>query len=108
MSDARLRTSDMSEADKTGGIRRFGDIFMEVEKDGFIPPWEYYKKINGAKQDIVDKTIMFILNFMLKFNKTEKLSEPPIDTPKIELEEIDEKAKSNIELADLEDVIDYE
>ncbi len=104
MSDARLRTSDMSEADKSGGIRRFCDIFAEVEKDDFIPPWEYYRKINGVKQDIVDKTIMFILNFMLKFNKSEKLTTPPLDTPKLEPDEIDENAVSLIELSDLEDL----
>ncbi len=104
MSDARLRTSDMSEADKAGGIRRFGDIYAEVEKDDFIPPWEYYRKINGAKQDIVDKTIMFILNFMLKFNKSEKLTTPPSNTPKLESDEIDENAVSLIELSDLEEL----
>lgn len=110
MADAKLRTSDTSDADKSGGIRRFCDIFAEVEKDDFIPPWEYYRKINGAKQDIVDKTIMFILNFMLKFNKSDKLAEPPSNTPKIELDEIDENAKSSIELKDLEDtdVVEYE
>jgi hypothetical protein len=107
MADAKLRTTDTTDADKSGGIRRFGDIYAEVEKDGFIPPWEHYRKINGAKQDIVDKTIMFILNFMLKFNKSDKLSHPPADTPKIEPDEIDEKAQSSIELEDLE-VDDYE
>lgn len=104
MSDAKLRTSDISEADKGGGIRRFCDIYAEVEKDDFIPPWEYYRKINGAKQDIVDKTIMFILNFMLKFNRSEKLSSPPSNTPKIEKDEIDEKAQCAIELNDLIEV----
>lgn len=104
MADAKLRTTDTSEADKSGGIRRFCDIFSEVEKDGFIPPWEHYRKINGAKQDIVDKTIMFILNFMLKFNKTDKLSQPPINTPKLDFDEIDEKATSSIDLKDLEDI----
>lgn len=108
MADAKLRTTDTTDADKSGGIRRFGDIYAEVEKDGFIPPWEYYRKINGAKQDIVDKTIMFILNFMLKFNKADKLSMPPTDTPKIEKYEIDETAQASIELADLEEVDDYE
>jgi hypothetical protein len=107
MSDAKLRTSDMSEADKAGGIRRFCDIFTEVERDDFIPPWEYYRKINGAKQDIVDKSIMFILNFMLKFNKSEKLSQIPVNTPIIEDDEIDDQAQSSIELEDLE-VIEYE
>jgi hypothetical protein len=110
MADAKLRTSDTSDADKSGGIRRFSDIYLEVEKDDFIPPWEYYRKINGAKQDIVDKTIMFILNFMLKFNKSDKLTQIPNNTPKIDLDEIDENAKASLELKDLEDVdvIEYE
>lgn len=110
MADAKLRTSDTTDADKSGGIRRFCDIFSEVEKDDFIPPWEYYRKINGAKQDIVDKTIMFILNFMLKFNKSDKLTESLHNTPRIEDDEIDENAQSSIELKDLEDmdVVEYE
>lgn len=104
MADAKLRTTDGTDADKSGGIRRFCDIYTEVEKDGFVPPWEYYRKINGAKQDIVDKVIMFILNFMLKFNKSEKLQQPPNNTPKIEIDEIDEKAQSALELEDLKDM----
>lgn len=106
MGDAKLRTTDGTDADKSGGVRRFCDIFSEVEKDDFIPPWEHYRKINGAKQDIVDKTIMFILNFMLKFNRADKLTKPPIDTPKIENDEIDEKAQAAIELEDLQDLRD--
>jgi len=104
MADSKFRAMDKTDADKAGGIRRFSDIYAEVEKDGFIPPWEYYRKINGAKQDIVDKTIMYILNFMLKFNRIEKLIETPIDTPKIELDEIDKNADALLELMDLEEM----
>ena len=104
MADSKFRAMDKTDANKAGGIRRFSDIYAEVEKDGFIPPWEYYRKINGAKQDIVDKTIMYILNFMLKFNRIEKLTEPPIDTPKIELDEIDKNADALLELMDLEEM----
>lgn len=104
MADSKFRAMDKTDADKSGGIRRFSDIYAEVEKDDFIPPWEYYRKINGAKQDIVDKTITYILNFMLKFNKIEKLFEPPLDTPKIELDEIDENANTLLEIRDLEEI----
>jgi hypothetical protein len=104
MADSKFRAMDKTDADKSGGIRRFCDIFAEVEKDDFIPPWEKYRKINGAKQDIVDKTIMFILNFMLKFNKSDKLVTPPSDTPKIDNDEIDVNAKSSFELKDFEEV----
>lgn len=102
MRDSQFRAIDKTDADKSGGIRRFSDIYAEVEKDGFIPPWEHYRKINGARQDIIDKTIMYLLNFILKFNKVEKLTEPPIDTPKIEEDEIDYDADINAEIRDLE------
>lgn len=107
MADSKFRAMDKTDADKSGGIRRFGDIYSEVEKDGFIPPWEHYRKINGAKQDVVDKTITYLLNFMLKFNRIEKLAEPPIDTPRIESDEIDENANTLLEIRDLEE-INYE
>lgn len=89
MGDSKFRAMDKSDADKTGGIRNFGAIYAEVEKDGFIPPWEYYRKIKGITQDIVDKTIMHIENFTLKLNKIEKMTSPPSDTPKLEDYEID-------------------
>lgn len=89
MADSKFRAMDKTEADKTGGIRNFSTIYAEVEKDGFIPPWEYYRKIKGITQDIVDKTIMHIENFTLKLNKIEKMITPPLDTPKLELYEAD-------------------
>lgn len=89
MTDSKFRTTDMSDADKQGGIRTFSDIYTEVESEGFIPPWEYYRKLKGVKQDIVDKTIMHIENFTLRFNNAERMKNPPIDTPIVEEEEID-------------------
>lgn len=96
MADSQFRAMDKTDADKTGGIRRFCDIYVEVEKDGFIPPWEYYRKIKGIKQDIVDKTIMHIENFTLKLNKIEQMVTSPIDTPKLEENEIDKVNSINI------------
>ena len=93
MADSKFRATDKTEADKTGGIRNFSTIFSEVEKDGHIPPWEYYKKIKNIDQDIVDKTIMHIENFTLRLNKIERMVEPPDDTPKLnedEYERVDE------------------
>jgi len=84
MADSKFRASDLSDASKTGGLRTFSQIYMEVEKDGFIPPWEHYQKIKGLTQDIIDKTIMYILNYTLKLNKIPTLIEPPDDTPKLE------------------------
>ncbi len=94
MADSKFRAMDKTEADKTGGIRNFGSIYAEVEKDGFIPPWEYYRKINGATQDIVDKTIMHIENFTLRLNRVERMTVPPLDTPKLMSEEIDKDSIS--------------
>ena len=84
MADSQFRAIDKTDIDKTGGLRGFGQIYAEVEKEDFIPPWEYYRKIKGLTQDIVDKTIMYIGNFTLKLNKVESMPEPPSDTPKID------------------------
>lgn len=89
LADGKLRTADKKEEDNTGGIRNICTIVAEVGKDDFIPPWEHYRKIKGLSQDILDKTIMYILNFTLKLNKIEKMTDPPIDTPKAEYDEID-------------------
>lgn len=95
MADSKFRAMDKTDADKTGGIRNFGQIYAEVEKDDFIPPWEYYRKIKGVSQDIVDKVIMHIENFTLKLNKIEQMTTPPSDTPKLEKEEIDNENMIN-------------
>jgi hypothetical protein len=92
MADSQFRAMDKTDADKTGGIRSFGMIYAEVEKDDFIPPWEYYRKLKGITQDTVDKTIMHIENFTLKLNKTESMTTPPLDTPLLELDEVDDEA----------------
>jgi len=84
MADSQFRAIDKTDADKTGGLRTFSQIYAEVEKDDFIPPWEHYCQIKGLTQDIVDKTIMYIQNFILKLNKIESMVEPPSDTPKLE------------------------
>lgn len=91
MADSKFRAMDKTDADKTGGIRTFCQIYAETEKDDFIPPWEYYRKIKGIKQDIVDKTIMHIENFTLRLNKIERMIKPPLDTPKLEDDELDEE-----------------
>jgi hypothetical protein len=82
MADSKFRAMDKTDADMTGGVKNFSAIYSEIEKDDYIPPWKHYEKIYGAKQDIIDKTIMYILNFVLKLNKIKALTEPPEDTPK--------------------------
>ncbi|WP_291566952.1 MULTISPECIES: hypothetical protein [unclassified Clostridium] len=90
MADSKFRAMDKTDADKTGGIRNFSTIYAEVESDGFIPPWEYYRKIKGLSQDIIDKCIMHMENFTLKLNRAEKMTDPPYDTPKLTQEETTE------------------
>lgn len=88
MADSKFRAMDKNDADKTGGIRNFSTIYAEVEKDDFIPPWEYYRKIKNVSQDIIDKCIMHMENFTLRLNRVEKMTEPPIDTPKLDESEL--------------------
>ena len=90
MADSQFRAIDKTDSDKNGGIRNFSTIFAEVEKDGHIPPWEKYRKIKGLSQDIVDKTILYILNFTLRLNKAGTMVDPPDDTPELNLLEGDE------------------
>lgn len=90
MADSEFRRIDKTDADRTGGLRGFGQIYAEVEKDDFIPPWEKYRKLKGVKQDTVDRSIMHIENFNLRLNKVNTMTEPPSDTPKLEEDEVDE------------------
>jgi len=106
MADSKFRAMDKTDADRTGGIRNFSTIYAEVESDGFIPPWEYYRKIKGITQDIVDKTIMHIENFTLKLNKVEKMIIPPLNTPKLEEDEIDRD--NIIVINDIEVDVDFD
>ena len=106
MADSKFRAMDKTDSDKTGGIRNFSSIYAEVESDGFIPPWEHYRKIRGISQDIVDKTIMHIENFTLKLNKVEKMTVPPLDTPQIEEDEID--TENTIIINDIEVDLDLD
>lgn len=94
MGDSKFRAMDKSEIDKTGGMRNFGTIFAEVEKEDHIPPWEEYRVIKNLKQDIVDLTIMHIENFTLRLNKIDRMVEPPSDTPKIN--EVDDNLEGDI------------
>jgi hypothetical protein len=64
--------------DTNMGIRTFSQIYEEVEKDGYIEPYPITER-----QDIVDRTIQYILNYQLKLLNAEQLSSPPPDTPKL-------------------------
>lgn len=73
-----FRPIDKTAADGGHGIRTFSQIFAEVEKNGFIKPIPVEEN-----QDIVDKTIMYMLNYQLKLLNMQQLIEPPLDTPKV-------------------------
>ena len=55
--------------------------FEEVEKEGFIKPVNYVEE-----QDIVDKTIMYILNYTIKLLGQTTMQKPPPDTPRVIVE----------------------
>ena len=78
-----LQSSGLRPIDKIGGaeasgIRSFSQIFEEIEKDGYIKPAPIEEN-----QDIIDKTIQYIMNYTLKLFNKQALTEPPKDTPKI-------------------------
>lgn len=95
---AKFRPLDKVSADTRTGIRTFSQIFEEVEKHGFINPTPIEEH-----QDIVDKTIMYVLNYTRKLVGVQKLSSPPIDTPKnntdsiIDMKDIDVDTTLDIE-----------
>lgn len=74
-----LRPIDKKSGSDKYGLRSFSQIYEEVEKDGFVKP-----KPVTYQQDIVDKTIQYILNYNRKMVGKEILSVPPDDTPKVD------------------------
>lgn len=72
-----FRPIDNKGSSESSGIRTFSQIFEEVERDGFIKPVPI-----SEHQDIVDKTIQYEMNYLLKLLQQQPLTEPPIDTPK--------------------------
>ena len=79
LTSSGLRPIDKIGGAEASGIRSFSQIFEEIEKDGFIKPIPIKEN-----QDIVDKTIQYILNYTLKLINKETLISPPIDTPSVE------------------------
>jgi hypothetical protein len=80
-----FRPIDKNSLSNQSGIKTFSQIFESVEKEGFIKPASIEEN-----QDIVDRTIMYILNYTRKLVGVQKLEFPPLDTPKInEMMDID-------------------
>ncbi len=75
-----LRPIDKKGGAEATGIRSFSQIFDEVEKDGYIEPAPI-----KDNQDIVDKTIQYIMNYTLKLLNQQTLTVPPVDTPKVDV-----------------------
>jgi hypothetical protein len=75
-----FRPIDRKSSDEATGMRNFSTIFQEVERSGFVEPYDVDKEEN---QDIVDKTIMYFGNYVRKLVGKESLVEPPSDTPKL-------------------------
>lgn len=73
-----FRPIDRKSGSESSGIRNFSTIWEEVETDGFIEPWDI-----EFSQDIVDRTIQYMLNYQLKIMNMGQLAEPPEDTPKV-------------------------
>jgi hypothetical protein len=71
-----FRPIDRKSGSESAGIRSFSVIFEEVERDGFITPDPLQ-----FPQDIVDKTIVYMLNYQRKLLHMESLIEPPDDAP---------------------------
>lgn len=71
-----FRPIDKKSGSESAGIRSFSTIFEEVERDGFIisDPLKF-------PQDIVDKTIIYMLNYQRKLLHMEQLIDVPEDAP---------------------------
>ncbi|MFS0643687.1 hypothetical protein [Siminovitchia sp. 179-K 8D1 HS] len=79
LENSGFRPIDRKSGGESVGIRTFSQIWEEIEKDGFIEPYPYQEK-----QDIVDKTIMYMGNYTRKLVNMQSMSEPPEDTPKVD------------------------
>lgn len=78
LKSSALAPKDRKSLDESSGIRSFGVIFEEVEKRGYVEPYNLEEN-----QDIVDKTIMYMLNYTRQLVGVQKMSEPPNDTPDV-------------------------
>lgn len=79
LQDSGFRAIDKVSGGESAGIRTFGQIWEEIERDGFIEPYLYQEK-----QDIVDKTIMHMLNYTRRLLNVNTMTEPPDDTPNVD------------------------
>ena len=76
-----LRPIDAKDSSESSGIRTFSQVFEEIEKDGYIKP-----KPVTYMQDIVDRMILYILNYSRKVFGKGIMSEVPSDRPVVDNE----------------------
>ena len=85
METSGLRPIDRKSGGESVGIRTFSQIWEEIEKEGFIEPSSHQES-----QDIIDKTIMYMGNYTRKLVNMQSMSQPPEDTPKVDVGESSE------------------
>lgn len=71
-----FRPIDKKSGSESAGIRSFSSIFEEIERDGFIVPDPL-----SFEPDIIDRTILYMLNYQRKLLHMEQLVEVPDDAP---------------------------
>ncbi len=79
LTSSGLRPIDKVGGDEATGMRSFSQIYEEVERDGYIKPAPIKEN-----QDIVDRSIQYIMNYTLRLLNKQVLTEPPVDTPKVD------------------------
>jgi hypothetical protein len=83
LENSGFRPIDRQDAGESVGIRTFSQIWEEVERDGFIKPVEIEES-----QDIIDKTIQYMSDYVHKLMNLNSLSSAPPDTPKMNEDEV--------------------
>lgn len=79
------RPIDRKSGSEASGIVTFSQIFEEIEKHGFIEPYN-----KEYEQDIIDRSITYIINYQRKLLSMESLPQAPDDTPTMQEGEDDE------------------
>lgn len=98
MKDAGFRPADRVAGNESSGIRSFSQVYDEIEKEGFIPPYPIQEN-----PDIVDRTILYMENNFRSLMNVDRLTNVPEDAPKLKPEEIDySKNKIMVNLDELD------
>lgn len=74
IADAGFRPADKVSGSEAVGIRTFSQIFLEIEKEGFIEPAPI-----EVHEDILDRTIMYLSNYTRRLLNMDVLTQPQDD-----------------------------